>query len=174
MRTRLHIVSRLALLLVALGTAGFSGASFVSSSANSGNAFAAGRVGQQNSRAGQLIVSASGMLPGQSSTRTLTITNSGDVASTSTLSEAVADTPGPAGAKLSGELRLTVADVTDPSAPRTVYDGALGGVGSQTLGSSSPGATRSYRFTVTFPDAPSQNVYQGAQTDVEFDWAQTT
>jgi hypothetical protein len=174
MRTRLHIVSRLALLLAALGTAGFSGASFGSSSANSGNAFAAGRVGQQNSRAGQLIVSASGMVPGQSTTRTLTITNSGDVASTSKLSEAVADTAGPAGSKLSGELQLTVADVTDPSTPRTVYDGALGAMASQTLGTSAPGSVRTYRFTVAFPDGASQNAYQGAQTDVEFVWAQTT
>jgi spore coat-associated protein N len=174
MRTRLHIVSRLALLLLALGTAGYSGASFVSKSANGANAFAAGRVTQQNSRAGQLIVSASGMVPGQSTARTLTITNSGDIASTSTLSAAVADSPGPAGVKLSGELHLTVADVTDPSAPRTVYDGALGAMGPQTLGTSSPGSARTYRFTVAFPEAASQNAYQGAATDVEFDWTQTS
>lgn len=174
MRSRLNIISRLALLLVALATAGYSGATFASSSSNPANAFAAGRVGQQNSRAGQLIVSASGMVPGQSTTRTLTLTNSGDVDSTSTLSESVVDSPGPAGVKLSGELRLTVADVTDPSSPRTIYDGALGAMGDETLGTFAPGATRQYRFTVAFPDDASQNEYQGAATDVEFDWTQTS
>lgn len=174
MRSRLNIISRLALLLVALATAGYSGATFASSSSNPANAFAAGRVAQQNSRAGQFIVSASGMVPGQSTTHTLTISNSGDVQSTSTLSEAVTDTAGPTGAKLSGELHLTIADVTDPSAPRTLYDGPLCAMGSQTLGTSAPGSSRRYRFTVAFPDDAAQNAYQGAATDVEFDWTQTS
>ncbi len=174
MRPRPNIIFRLALLLAALATAGYSGASFASSSSNPANAFAAGRVGQQNSRAGQFIVSASGMVPGQSTAHTLTIANSGDVQSTSTLSEVVADSPGPAGVKLSGELRLTIADVTDPGAPRTIYDGVLGAMGPQTLGTFTPGSSRRYRFTVTFPDDASQNAYQGAGTDVEFDWTQTT
>ena len=174
MRSRLNILTRLALLLAALATAGYSGATFVSSSSNPANAFAAARVAQQNSRAGQLILSASGMVPGQSTTRTLTIANSGDVPSASTLSERVVDSPGPSGIKLSGELHLAVADVTDAAAARTIYDGPLGAMGSQALGSSAPGAAHTYRFTVTFPNGPSQNVYQGAATDVEFDWVQTS
>lgn len=174
MRSRLNIISRLALLLAALATAGYSGATFASSSSNPANVFGAGRVGQQNSRAGQFILSASGMVPGHSATRTLTITNTGDVQSTSTLSETVVDAPGPAGAKLSGELRLTVADVTDPSAPRTIYHGALGAMGPQTLGTSAPGTSRRYRFAVAFPNDASQNAYQGAGTDVEFDWTQSS
>lgn len=174
MRSRLKLLSRLALLLGALATAGYSAASFASSSSNPANAFAAGRLGQENSRAGQLILSASGMVPGQSAIRTLTITNSGDIKSTSTLSESVADSPGPAGVKLSGELHLTVADVTNLAAAQTVYDGALGAMGPQTLGTFAPGAARTYRFTVAFPDDASQNAYQGARTDVEFDWEQTS
>lgn len=174
MRSRLNILIRLALLLAALATAGYSGATFVSSSANPANAFAAGRVAQQNSRAGQLILSASGMVPGQSATRTLTITNSGDVQSTSTLSERVVDSPGLAGIKLSGELHLTVADVTGAGAERTIYDGPLGAMGPRTLGSFGPGAAHTYRFTVTFPRGGAQDVYQGAATDVEFDWTQTS
>lgn len=173
MRSRLKLLSRLALLLGALATAGYSAASFASSSSNPANAFAAGRLGQENSRAGQLILSASGMVPGQSAIRTLTITNSGDIKSTSTLSESVADSPGPAG-KLSGELHLTVADVTNLAAAQTVYDGALGAMGPQTLGTFAPGAARTYRFTVAFPDDALQNAYQGARTDVEFDWEQTS
>lgn len=174
MRYRLNFIFRLALLLVALATAGYSGATFASSSSNPANAFAAGRVAQQNSRAGQFIVSASGMVPGQSTAHTLTVTNSGDVESTTSLSETVVDAPGPAGAKLSGELRLSVVDVTDPSAPTTIYDGALGAMGQETLGTSAPGASRQYRFTVAFPDDASQNAYQGAGTDVEFEWTQTS
>ena len=174
MRSRPKILSRLALLLAALATAGYSGASFASSSSNAANAVAAGRLGQQNSRAGQLILSANGMVPGQSSTRTLSITNSGDIQSTSTLSETVADSPGPAGIKLSGELRLTVTDVTGPGVPETVYEGALGAMSPQTLGTFRPGASHTYRFTVAFPDDGSQNAYQGSKTDVEFDWAQTS
>jgi hypothetical protein len=174
MRARLNIISRLGLLLAALATAGYSGATFASSSSNPANAFAAGHVGQENSRAGQMIVSANGMVPGQSTTRTLTLTNSGDVPSASTLSETVADAPGPAGVKLSGELRLTVDDVTDPSAPRAIYDGTLGAMGPQTLGAFAPGSSRRYRFTVAFPNGASQNAYQGAGSDVEFDWAQTS
>ena len=174
MRFRLNIVARLALLLVALATAGASGASFASSASNPGNAFAAAHVGQENSSAGQLILSASGMVPGQAVTRTITITNSGDVQSTSTLSEKVADSPGPAGTRLSSELQLTVDDVTDQAATNTIYHGALGALRSQTLGTFSAGSAHTYRFTVTFPDDVSQDAYQGAQTDIEFDWTQTS
>ncbi|HEY8810256.1 MAG TPA: hypothetical protein VIM28_09565 [Solirubrobacterales bacterium] len=117
------------------------------------------------------------MLPGTSTNGTVTITNSGDVAGTFTLSKtSLTDTPGANGGQLSGVLDLKVEDVTKAS-PVAVYSGKVGAMGAQSLGSFAAGEVRTYKFTITFPDGGTpasattgDNAYKGSSMSVGYQW----
>jgi hypothetical protein len=170
-RTLAALASLSLAAVVAIG----SGASFTSASANPSNTFSAGNLAQTNSKAGA-ILTATKMVPGGSANGTVTITNSGDVAGTFTLSKSsLSDTPGPNGGTMSTMLDLTVEDVTGP--PVTVWTGKVGAMPSQSLGSFAVGEARTYKFTVSFPDGgtpPSDttgdNAYKGSSMSVQYDW----
>jgi hypothetical protein len=58
----------------------------------------------------------------------------------------------------------------------TIYSGALGSMGTLTLGTFATGATHQYKFSVTFPDGGSNgadNAYGGATTTVSYLWTAT-
>jgi hypothetical protein len=81
--------------------------------------------------------------------------------------------PGAGGGVLSDHLQLTVADVSDPAKPRTIYAGPLASMPEQDAGNIAAGAKRTFEFIATLPDsgAPSfQNEVQGASTTVAYSW----
>jgi hypothetical protein len=140
-----------------------------------------GTLSMSNSRDGAAILTAAGMAPGESRGGDLTIANTGSLTGTFSLSKSsLTDTPGPGGGSLSSALYPVVPDVTDLSAPTTVYVGKLGAMGPRALGDWAPGTSRRYRFTVSLPDggAPlsatsGDNAYQGSAVSVRYDWTAT-
>jgi hypothetical protein len=140
-----------------------------------------GTLAMSNSRDGAAILTAAGMAPGDSRVGDVTIANTGDLTATFSLSKSnLGDTPGPARGTLSTALDLLVQDVTNPGAPATVYSGKLGAMGPRALGGWAPGASRTYRFTVSLPDGgppPSEtlgdNAYQSSAMSVQYDWNAT-
>ena len=72
---------------------------------------------------------------------------------------------------------MKVEDVTIPASPVTKYTGSIGAMGSIDCGVYGAGATKNYKFTVTFPDggAPGtastgDNAFQGTTFSVRYDW----
>lgn len=140
-----------------------------------------GSFSHSNSRNGSAILTAAGLKPGDSRAGTVAIANDGTLAGDFTLSaSSFSDAPGPNGGALSGRLDLLVEDMTDLGAPMTVYNGKLAAMGPRALGVMPGGQTRTYRFTVSFPDGGSppgsstgDNAYQASTTSVQFDWTAT-
>jgi spore coat-associated protein N len=138
---------------------------------------ASGTLSQSNSRSGAAILTAAGLTPGDSRSGEVTIANTGDLEGAFALSKSgLSDTPGGGGGTLSGVLELLVQDVT--GAPATVYSGKLAAMGPLPLGDWNAGTSRTYRFTVSFPDGgapPSEtsgdNAYKGSIVAVQYDWA---
>jgi hypothetical protein len=126
-----------------------------------------------NSGEGEPIFAADGLAPGGSAQGKVTIEDSGSGPIALTLRRGeLADTPGSGGGVLSERLRLTVADVTEPTRPRTIYAGPLDSMPEQDAGELQPGGSRTYEFTATLPDgSPSaQNPLQEAATTVAYSW----
>ena len=177
--TKMWIVA-LVLLALAAGLAVASVSLFTSSSANADNTFTAGALSHSNSKEGAAILTASGMVPGDTETGRVTIQNTGDVSGKFRLSKSnLSDTPGPNGGKLSQVLRLKIVDSTRTA--RTIYNGALNAMPSIYLGTWEADEQHTYSFTVTFPNGgtpPSattgDNAYQGSSTKVQFNWDATS
>jgi len=149
----------LALLAVALQSLVFSGASFTSSSGNPGNIFTAGTLTHTNSKDGQVVITAPGLLPGTSATGTLTITSGGDSPALYSLTKAsVVDVPAAPG--LSSALTLQVDTV--PAAPTPLFLGTVAAFTTVDLGVLAPGASQQYRLTLAFPTAAADPALQGA------------
>ena len=88
------ILVALAGLMVAAALAVGSGANFNSTSANPSNVFTAGTISHSNSKANAAILTASNIVPGNTTTGTVDIKNTGSATGTFTLSHTVAvDTP---------------------------------------------------------------------------------
>jgi hypothetical protein len=171
------LVGALFALLLAVTMAVGSGANFNSTSANPGNVVTAGNLAHSNSKAGSAILSVTRLRPGQSSSGTVDIANTGDIDGVFTLAKSnLVDTP--ASPAFSSKLDLVVDDLGDPAAspapaPVQKYSGKLGAMGTIALGTYAPGDTHRYRFTVTFPDGGANgadNAYKGASTSVRYDW----
>lgn len=158
---RLLLLAALALLALALGSAMFSGASFSSKSANKAS-LAAGSVKLSSSKS-EAIVSASGMEPGASREGTIKIGNEGDVAGTVTLTSS-----GLSGTALAAVIDLKVDDVTSGTTQK--WSGKLGSFTSLALGSFEAGATRTYRFTLSWPSTSNAASLQGASSSLNFNW----
>jgi spore coat-associated protein N len=149
----------LALLAVTLQSLVFSSASYTKASANPGNAFTAGSLGHIDSKAGQIVLAATNLRPGQSSNGTLTITGTGTLTGTYSVTKvSLVDTPATPG--LSKALTLLIQDVTGTAT--TLYNGTASAFTSATAGSIAPGVTKTYRFTLTYPATPVDPALQGA------------
>jgi hypothetical protein len=130
-----------------------------------------GALNISNSRFNQAVLAGRQMLPGDSVTGTVTITNSGAEPGLFELSPgSLADAPGGGGGVLSDDLRLTVEDVTAVR-PAVLYDGILSGLPVVPVGELGPGTDRVYRFTVTRPSDSPQELYRSATTTVDFEWS---
>jgi hypothetical protein len=135
---------------------------------------AAGVLAITNSRDNQAILTATAMRPGEARIGQVTITNSGNIPGDFTLQQsAVTDNGSPT--PFSTVAQLLIQDITDPSAPVTLYAGTLGGLPSTPLGAFDAGDTRSYRFTVTFPNGTPahDNPLMGASSTVAYNWSAT-
>jgi hypothetical protein len=120
-----------------------------------------------NDRDGHAVLTADALRPGVPATGEVTIANAGDVPGAFMLSSGgVTDGPG----ALSQVLDLTVHDLTTGTA---VYTGKLSAFARVPLGTLDVGASRRYRFELTYPagrTAAADNALQGATTSVAFAW----
>ena len=156
-------IAGLATALVAVGVAVGSGATFNSASANPANTYSSGAFTHTNSKDGAAIVTGTKMMPGDTKTGTVTITNTGDAAGKFSLAE-TNDSNGFA----AGSLDLKIEDVT--GTPAEVFSGDLGGVPSTDLGTFAAGEARTYKFTVTL-DQTAGNTDQGKSATADYEWA---
>jgi hypothetical protein len=165
----------LAVVLAAVGITVGSGANFTASAANPGNVFATGSLSIANSPATALFT-ANGLKPGDVSTGTVDIQNTGSLSGDFTLASA-----NPTGSTaLLGQLDLTVGDCglwsgsTPPSctSPTTVYTGKVSGLSSAALGTYAGSDQHRYKFTVTLPSS-TDNTFQGKSGTIDFTWAAT-
>lgn len=158
-----NVAIGLVVIIVAAVVVAFSFSIFNSTSANPGNTATSGIMSQENSKNGQAILTVENMLPGDTASGTVSITNVGDTDGDFSLTASnLLDTP-PTPA-LSQVLTLVVTDGTTE-----VYNGPLAGMTVVDLGTWPAGETHGYAFTVTF-DATAGNEYQDATTTVDFTW----
>jgi hypothetical protein len=164
-------------LLMAAALTAVSGASFQSSSANTGNIIKAGVVSITSTSNGTSLLTVTGLAPGHSSSSTVDITNSGDLGASYTLTAAnTVDTP--ASPAFSAKADLKIEDLGDPScttscpATTTVYSGKVGSFASASLGTLAVNEKHRYKFTVSLADGGlgAEDSYQGAKTTVDFTW----
>lgn len=173
----------LATVLAAVGLAVGSGAEFNSASANPSNTVSTGTLSHTNSKDNAAILTVSGLKPGGSGSGSVTITNTGSLPGTFTLSKSNLTNPdlGSGGERLSDQVDLLVKDGST-----TVYSGKLGAMGAIALdgdtatagmqqfgASGSATATHTYDFTVSLP-AATGNEYQGTSLSVQYDWTATS
>lgn len=130
-----------------------------------------------DSRAGEAIVTATGLAPGVAASGTVTITNTGTVPGALALrSGALEDTSGQNGNLLSSVLELELTDITAGSnAP--VFSGALAEMPPQELLTLPGGGERTYRFSIMLPDGgvpqfnwSDDNRFQHASTRFSYEW----
>ena len=167
-----------AALLFATAIAAGSGANFNAVSANRGNVIRAGIVSFTTTATGSAAFTVAALAPGDSSTASVDLVNTGDLTATFKLT-AASLVDAPASPALSAKLDLLVQDLGDPAcssscpASSTAYDGKLGALGTATLGSWAAGSRHRVRFTVSMPDggAGAENAYQGARTSLDLTWS---
>ena len=162
---RYRVLVPLAGLAAAAALAVGSGADFTSNSVNSANAFSTGSLTQTNSKANSAVFNLDNMKPGDTLNGSVTITNTGSLPATFSLTE-TSSTNGFSGEYLKLAIKNTTTGVT-------VYDGTFGGLvdGSKTsLGDVAAGAANVYTFTVTLAqDAP--NSEQGKSASAAYQWS---
>jgi hypothetical protein len=141
---------------------------------------ATGSVSISNSHAGQAIVSAANIVPGDSASGTVSISNTGSAPGALSLALAESDdTLGRNGGVLSRLLELEVTEITSgPSTP--IYSGVLAEMPAQDLPILPAGAQRTYQFSVLMPDggAPEfnwseDNRFQRASSRFAYEWTLT-
>jgi hypothetical protein len=177
-----RILGALAMVLAAVGLTVASGADFTAQSANPSNTFSAGTLSMSNSNDGAAILTASNMRPGDTSTGTVDIANTGSLSGAFTLTRGTptdSDTANP----LSGKLNVVVDDcgayvgstAPDCSTVTNKYTGTLAQMGTTGhtiagLGTFAGSEKHRYRFRVTL-DSSADNNYQGDSSTVGFTWA---
>ena len=144
-----RLIIALVVIVIAALVVVFSFSLFGSSSANPGNLATSGIMEQDNSKDGQAILTAEKLLPGESATGTVSITNVGDADGDFTLTASnLVDTP--ADPAFSSVLTLVITDGADE-----VYNGlALGHHRPVDLGTWAADEQHDFTFTVTFDPTP--------------------
>jgi spore coat-associated protein N len=167
----------LATVLAAIGVAVGSGAVFTAQSANPANTFASGTLTMSNSKDNVAVLSASGMKPGDSTSGTVDIENTGTLSGTFSLSRTSlndSDGTNPMSQKLNVVVKdcgtfasgTPSCDAGDPDK----YTGTLAAMSSSVaLGAYAPSEKHRYEFAVTF-DSSAGNVYQGDNSSATFQW----
>ena len=171
-------LAALATALLAVAVAIGSGASFSAQSSNPGNSFASGTLTMSNSKDNAAILTASNMKPGDSTSGTLDIQNTGSLGGTYSLSRsALTDSSG--SNPLSAKLDLVVTDCGNFSSGTPTcgdgddvskYSGTLAAMTSSvSLGTYAANEKHRYQFAVTF-NSSAGNVYQGSTSTATFQW----
>jgi spore coat-associated protein N len=166
------VVGALFILMLAAMMAVASGASFTSTTPNTGNVVAAGVMHIDTDKSGGAILDIHGLVPGHEQSGTVTLSNTGDADGVLTLTKSnVVNSSAPG---LSGKLLVDIVDLSDNT---SVYSGTIGSMPAVSAGSLAKGASKSYKFTVSFPDGgvPSSdstgdNVYQSQTVSVDYAW----
>jgi hypothetical protein len=171
------LVGALAVLMLAAMMAVASGASFTSTSANVGNVVTAGDMTHDNvaSGPGNTILLVDDLMPDDTASGYVTLTNTGDADGALTLKKSdLVDSN--TGLPFSNKLDLTITDITNPTEV-VEYSGKLGAMGTVDLEDVSVGSQREYRFDVHFPDGgkpvdadSGDNRYKNASTTVKYNW----
>lgn len=134
------------------------------------NAFATGVLTMSRSGSGA-ILSASGMKIGDTVNGSVTITNTGTLAGSYTLSGSNSGS-----SALAGQLQLKIYEDADNSGT-PVYSGSLSGFSSASLGTfAANGDAHTFYFHVSLPSAGSDtadNAFQGLSTSETFTWSAT-
>ena len=135
----------------------------------SSNAFAAGSLQMSRSGSGA-IFSVGAAKIGESTTGSVTITNTGSLAGIYTLSGSTTGS-----AVLAGQRKLEGYKDTDNSAAAKIYDGALSGFTSVDLGTfAASGDAHTFYFHVSLPSTGTDagdNALQGLTTTTSFTWS---
>lgn len=171
MRKPKRLIIAAILILVAVAVAVFTTATFTTSSANAGNVIAAGDLSIDNNLGGAAILTAHGLVPGDSANGTVQISNVGSAAGNFSLTTSnLTDTP--SSPPFSGKLDLVITDITVAASPQQIYSGKLNAVGTVQLGKWAAGESHKYRFVATFPNGtPAEdNPYKNASTTIDFVW----
>ena len=122
------------------------------------------------------ILNASNWKPGDTSTGTVDIQNTGSLSGTFSLSRtALSNSDG--SNPLSDKINLVVKDCGDFSSGTPTcdagdpqkYSGTISAMGTVALGTFAANEKHRYEFTVTF-NASANNNYQGDTSSVQFDW----
>jgi hypothetical protein len=159
-----RLIIALIVIVIAALVVVFSFSIFGSSSANPGNLATSGIMTQDNSKDGQAILTVEKLLPGESGTGTVSITNVGDADGDFTLAASnLASDP----ADFAATLTLVVTDGQDE-----VYNGLLSDMTTVDLGTWAADQKHDFTFTVTF-DAAAGNEFQDATTTLDFKWDAT-
>jgi hypothetical protein len=147
----------LAVLALTLDSLAFSDASFTAGSSSVAT-ITAGDLRHVNDHDGRLLIEASGLVPGDVRSGTMSLTGLGDLAGRYTLSAAgLAEQPG--SPRLSDTLALAI---SDQAAGTTLYEGPVSGFSSVDLGTIGPGDSRSYSVVLSYPEGDDDSRLQGA------------
>jgi hypothetical protein len=167
----------LAVVLAAAGIAIGSGAVFTAQTVNPSNTFSTGALTMSNSKDNAAILTASGIKPGDVTTGTVDIQNTGTISGTFSVSRsALSDSD--SGNPLSQQLDLVIKDCGDFSAGTPTcdvgdpakYTGTLAAMtSSAALGTYAPNDKHRYEFTVTF-NSSAGNQYTGDSSTATFQW----
>lgn len=163
-RNRTKILVPLATLAAAGALAVGSGATFTSETGNTVSAVTSGTLTQSNSKADQAIFNLSNMKPGDTVNGSLTLTNTGSLPATFSLTEVSSATE-----FASPYLSLTVTDVTSGA---VVYNGDFGGLvdgASNDLGVWASGAAHQFTFSVKLAQN-TPNSEQGHTASATYRW----
>jgi hypothetical protein len=170
MRRPKAVVPAIALLLALTGVA-----SAGPRDAELGQIKADGPITLSSNRAGTALLHGERLLPGDSITGLITLTNSGDKPGTLALSVGgLNDRPGAFGGRLSSVMRLRLDDLTSGRAP---VETALTRTAPLALGTLPGRRGRTYRVTATFPDAGppagpalGDNLLKGSSVEMALTW----
>ncbi|NUR79818.1 MAG: hypothetical protein HOQ21_05150 [Dermatophilaceae bacterium] len=161
--TSKKVLVPLATAAVAGALAVGSGADFSSTSGNTASTVTAGTLTQSNSKANASILNLSNMKPGDAVYGQVTITNTGSLGSVFSVTETATS------GFTAGTLTEKIEDVTNATAPVTVYSGNFGGAGTKQLGTWAAAEAHTYRVTVTLLSSAT-NAEQGKTASTAFAW----
>lgn len=154
----------LATLAAAGAIAVGSGATFTSQSSNTISAVTSGTLSQSNSKDGGAVFDLANMKPGDTLNGSLTLTNTGSLPATFSLTETAS-----ANAFTGSNLTLAITNTTTGA---SVYNGTFGGLvdGTKTdLGVVQAGVANTYKFTVKLA-AGTPNADQGKTASASYQW----
>lgn len=128
---------------------------------------AAGALRLENSRAGQAIFHGEQLRPGETTSGTVAIVNTGGVGAAFAVEAAMEGQTG--AGRLWDAVRLTVTDVTTDAFG--VYEGRLSDMGRLTFGGLGTGRRRAFQFTLALPRDAADNSLQGATLSLGLTWS---